>query len=385
MGAPRVRIVRGVVAAIALAVMWSLPSDDQVASAAPTVTVTEYAAGISGAPGQVPGTIAAGPDGNVWFTEYNQSIVAKITPTGQVTEYQLPAGHHPYGITAGPDGALWVSIDASTYDPQTCQFTGGHDKIARVTTDGQVTMFDTVSPHGKPSGITVGPDGALWFGMSGYLCLSPTVIGGSGIGRITTAGVASEFTAGFDPQEGVGSVANGPDGRIWFTDLFDEQIGAMTAGGTVTHHALPYAQFPSGLTTGPDGNVWFTINRSQGALGRSTPGGDLTFFTTGLPKDFDAWDIAVGPDQQLWFVGGGSGLGQITTAGTITMVSGISAQQYPAAITPGPAGSNTLWFAGTTVVGKVQLPAPPPTSSTTTTTPAGTPTTLLPVTPAFTG
>src|SRR6516225_6858587 len=67
--------------------------------------------------------ITSGPDGNLWFTEFafasqhtgfpdpisfNQSMIAKITPSGTITEYQLPNDSSgPTGIAAGPDGKLW--------------------------------------------------------------------------------------------------------------------------------------------------------------------------------------------------------------------------------------------------------------------------------------
>jgi virginiamycin B lyase len=43
----------------------------------PTGTVIEFS----------PGLIAAGPDGNPWFTEQLGNRVGRITPTGTVTEF----------------------------------------------------------------------------------------------------------------------------------------------------------------------------------------------------------------------------------------------------------------------------------------------------------
>ncbi|MDQ6826911.1 MAG: hypothetical protein M3Z14_06920, partial [Candidatus Eremiobacteraeota bacterium] len=37
-----------------------------------------------------PGALAFAPDGTVWLTEFNASAVAKMTPTGQFTEFTLP-------------------------------------------------------------------------------------------------------------------------------------------------------------------------------------------------------------------------------------------------------------------------------------------------------
>lgn len=378
------RLVLAVVAAVGLAVATVGVSSP--AGAIVPVTITSFTQGISGA-GQVPGTIAAGPDGNVWFTEYTQDRFARITPAGVVTTFDLPKGHHPYGIVGGPDGNLWITVDASLFDPFTCSFSGGEDYVAKVSTSGQVlATYPTAEPHRKPSQIIVGPDGALWFTESGWICASPQIIGGAGIGRVTTSGQVSEITAGIPQQSGPAALTVGADGRLWYTALYDEVVGAVTTGGAVTLYDLPFGQFGSGITTGSDGNVWFTINRSDPQIGKVTPTGTFTFFKAGLPDAFDVWDITSGPDGQLWFVGGDSGFGQITTAGAVTMVPGLPGQSQPAAITNGPAGSNTLWIAGDSSISRALLDIPPTTTTSTTTPTTSTTTTpSAPITPAFTG
>src|SRR5260221_6038429 len=69
--------------------------------------VREFSSGITASSG--PWDIAAGPDGNLWFTEGDGNRVGRITPTGKVTEFSagLTAGGFPEGITAGPDGSMW--------------------------------------------------------------------------------------------------------------------------------------------------------------------------------------------------------------------------------------------------------------------------------------
>ena len=120
--------------------------------------MTEFTGGVT--PGfsfdTEPFDIIAGPDGNLWFTEYRGSRIARITPAGVVTEFNLPMpGRQPSHITAGPDGNLW--------------FTEGQPGgIGRITTAGVVTEFLGGSTPGFtaeriPSGITTGADGNLWF------------------------------------------------------------------------------------------------------------------------------------------------------------------------------------------------------------------------------
>ena len=60
--------------------------------------------------------IAAGPDGNLWFTDNGAGQIGTINPTTHaITEYPIPyTNTNPYGITAGPDGNLWFADYART-------------------------------------------------------------------------------------------------------------------------------------------------------------------------------------------------------------------------------------------------------------------------------
>ncbi len=54
--------------------------------------------------------IAAGPDGDLWFTEFSGNAIGRITPAGVITEFAIPtAGSGPIGIAAGPDGNVWFA------------------------------------------------------------------------------------------------------------------------------------------------------------------------------------------------------------------------------------------------------------------------------------
>jgi len=96
--------------------------------------------------------IAAGPDGALWFTEFNDSgKIGRITPAGVITEYVAPTPFSgPHGITAGPDAALWFT-----------EYYG--NKVGRVTTAGAFSEYPLPSAFSYPFGIVAGPDGALWF------------------------------------------------------------------------------------------------------------------------------------------------------------------------------------------------------------------------------
>ena len=81
-----------------------LPAAPIQAAPVPVGTVTIVAQGISG-----PAGIAAGPDGNLWFTNFDSASIGRITPGGLVTNYTGTGIIGPEGIAAGPDGNLWFT------------------------------------------------------------------------------------------------------------------------------------------------------------------------------------------------------------------------------------------------------------------------------------
>jgi virginiamycin B lyase len=84
----------------------------------------------------------------------------------RITEFPIPfANSHPLGITAGPDGNLWFT-DFNT------------DQIGRSTTRGAMIAFATPTLDSQPLGIIAGPNSTLWF----------TESNADSIGRMSTGG-----------------------------------------------------------------------------------------------------------------------------------------------------------------------------------------------------
>ncbi|SDI18147.1 virginiamycin B lyase [Bradyrhizobium sp. Rc2d] len=200
------------------------------------------------------------------------------------TEFMLPPASRPSAITTGPDGALW--------------FTEAAGKIGRMTIDGNITEFP-IKGGGVLHSITTGPDGALWF----------TYFRGK-VGRMTTTGAVTEFT--ISPENSSpGAITSGPDGALWFTEPVSGKIVRMTTDGEMTEFALPNPDAqPWGIATGPDGALWFTeasCVRQQASrcivgnrIGRITTSGSVTEFA--IPSDgSETHSITTGPDGALWF------------------------------------------------------------------------------------
>ena len=50
----------------------------------------------------------AARDGDLWFVVDNDpETVDRITPSGEIEEFSLPAGSDPGQLASGPDGNLW--------------------------------------------------------------------------------------------------------------------------------------------------------------------------------------------------------------------------------------------------------------------------------------
>src|SRR5262249_3986705 len=197
--------------------------------------------------------LVPGPDGNLWYTAsfYTQfpltnqgSIVGRITPTGDVTNFNatnlgFSESGHGGGISTGADGNLWIGL-------------GG---VRPFTPDGQgLAPF----PGSRPlSDMVTDANGNVW-----------GLVWTDQIERIAPHGTVSDCsipvhqpfmnrTPELDPLRM--TITAGPDGNIWFSDPYANQIGNITPDGTVTEYAVPTPNsFPAGITVGPDGNIWFT-------------------------------------------------------------------------------------------------------------------------------
>ena len=63
----------------------------------------------------------------MWFTNYGNGAIGRITTAGAITSYTDPGISLPWGIAPGPDGALWFT--------EFFGFSSGNDhSIGRITT-----------------------------------------------------------------------------------------------------------------------------------------------------------------------------------------------------------------------------------------------------------
>jgi streptogramin lyase len=305
------------------------------ASASLVGEVTEFSTGIT--PNSLPARIAAGPEGDLWFTENNEfesTSIGRITPAGAVTQFPVRAFSEPLGIVAGPDGNLWFT----EVNNVPCEAGGCPSRVARIDpTTHAVAEFSTgITQGSQPWNIAAGPDGNLWFSER----TGPVGFAGQ-MARITPAGVVTEFKAGITGDTEPDGVTAGPDGNVWFTEEAGNRIGRITPGGTITEFPIPSANSePVAIVTGPDGNLWFAEQDSE-KIGRITPAGTITEFPLHAP-DGEPRAIALGPDGNIWFAMDNGDIGRITPTGVVTTcTTGIGGEI--SGLTAGPDGS--VWFA----------------------------------------
>lgn len=237
----------------------------------------------------------------------------------------LPLGssgdYSPSGIASGPQSSLWVT-DAIDQDY-------GENAVVQIATSGKALntfYYQGLSTEGSSFlDLVEGPDGNLWitdFYNEQILRMTPT--GKFTSYRLSTAPVA---------------ITVGPDKSLWFTEY--SAIGRITTRGKLTLYTVGTDN--AYLTAGPDGALWFT-EFSGNAIGRITTHGKYTQYTNGISSGAGPYGIASGPDGALWFTEAlGGRIGRITAKGRVTEYSrGITQSEEPSGITAGPDGA--LWF-----------------------------------------
>ena len=291
-----------------------------LAASAEAVTITLYRLPT---PDSRIGGMTLGRGGDVWFTEIWGNKIGRLTPEGSIQEFEIPTpSSDPQDIAMGSDGNFWFTESRG-------------NKIGTLTIDGAFAEYPLPSQGSDPFQIAAGPDGNLWF----------TELDNR-IGRITTAGVITEYTtAGVIEPYGITSAK---DGLLWFTVYGSGEIGSIdpSSGQISLYPILGYFPAPTGIAVGPDGNVWFVAGSffgdDHGQLGRVSPNGAITNFP--LPTSTAGPQDIVSSRGFLWFTEAvANQLGKATTGGAISEF-GLPGKPGPTSIVSAISG-RTMWVA----------------------------------------
>jgi len=259
------------------------------------------------------------------------------TPDGSIVDDSFapsPGFKTPSSVVLGPDGNIYATeFDQSIYNANgVSEGAPGHPRILQMKNDGsgtilnefdvETTTLGSVQVSSEPLGLCSNPDGNIYF----------TEKFGNKIGKLTLPAGTITYTAVPTGSPGAGSsqpglITSGPDGNLWFTEQVGNKIGRMTPGGSIVDFPLPTAQaVPFGIATGPDGALWFTEQGSQnavGKIGRITTAGTITNEYPVPTAIGQPTGITLGPDKNMWFTEkNGDGtvgkIGNITATGTVT-------------------------------------------------------------------
>jgi virginiamycin B lyase len=219
-----------------------------------------------------PYAITIGSDDNVWVTVKRGGIVARITPTGVETDFNigLPTAEITQ-IIAGPDGALWFSV----LDPD------NSDGVGRITTSGAFKFYPAASGAFV---LTSGTDGNIWF---------------TDYSNLYVMTVQGQIVAQYPLSDQLYGSVIGPDGNMWFTG--NNNLYRVTSGGQVSQYASPPG---SGLfdIANEDGRLWITGNSQNGYAVLPFDPISLTFGTP-IPSPNIVRREVTGPDGNLWMTG----------------------------------------------------------------------------------
>ncbi|HEY2536534.1 MAG TPA: hypothetical protein VGI24_06075 [Solirubrobacteraceae bacterium] len=283
-----------------------VPTSQEGAAASGTVQYS-YAAQEQQAEYTVPGElpwpedIAAGVEGNLWFTEIKGDKIGKINSVGTMKTYSVPSGHGPRAIARGAEGDMW--------------FTENVEKIGKVTPSGTISEYALAKGETAES-IAAGPNGNMWYTTNNFGERHEWL----SVGEIQPSGYAWSFrslhTSG---EESDADIAAGPAGSetMWVSEYAANKICKITVSGEVSEYSLPAGSKPTSLAAGSDGNIWFAEGGTK-KIGKMSPGGTIlaeyALVEGGAPEH-----IIAGAEGDLWFTHGPGSLSKITTSGTVTV------------------------------------------------------------------
>jgi virginiamycin B lyase len=199
--------------------------------------------------------------------------------------------------------------------PSDCSVLGGksilRSKLTPLNTGGAVTTYSLPPPDRYPNGVAVSADGSVWFGEQGV----------PGLGHLYSNGTLVEYAWPFSyPGRSSPSQTCAQktaiwtvviwNGRVWAGDVTGNQlVGLDPATGSVKTIKLnSTGAFPYGLTAGPDGALWFTELFAP-KIGRVDTAGNLEEYSLNGNRSAPA-EISFANSTRGYYVDVGAGLYQ---------------------------------------------------------------------------
>jgi virginiamycin B lyase len=344
-------------------------------------TITEYKSLPSNS-----GANGIASDGvHLWVAEGGKTNeIAEIDPsTGaviqQISVPVLPAAPigataQPYSIVVDNGGKVWFTEDGDggigMYDPN--HPTAGVTSYPLPRTPG-----GSYDPGAQPEGLTVAPDGNIWFTENAANLVGWINPASTPPNSPSTTKVYPLPPGGTNPDQ----ITSTPDGRIWFTETNANAIGMFdpanpSAGIMPISLQIPAGMSGKGIAVGSDGNLWIGLQSPAGTGGavlrvNSKASAQQTIYldnASGFSRLGVAY-VTAGNDGKIWFseasdknTTGTLGVIDPASPGTPQLQSTSVSYSQAAWLVKGPSG--IVWFtdANNNSVGVVNstVPAPPP-------------------------
>ncbi len=236
---PRPLLIRAL--AVLCAAAGLLVADVAPATAAPKVTGKFAVSGVG-----TNNELTKGPDGNIWVTLDQTNDLARITPNGNVQEFNPANVSSPVGIASGPGGTLWVTQagGVAVFDPA----------------DPDSAEKFTINDIADPRPIVRGPDGNMW------------TVSGQNVIRIPVAD--PEAAVSFPAAVAGRDIDRGKDGRLWVAD-FGGQVLRVKTDGTARAFDTGNGSGLQAIAAGPKGEAGYADPTSNPQIAGRIGGGKV--------------------------------------------------------------------------------------------------------------
>lgn len=277
---------------------------------------------------------------SVVATAGSLSASGPISVTPGYYQYKIPTGpsSYPVGITLGPDGKIWFTESSA-------------DKIGSLAVSlpyyGSTVVFKEYpvpTANAGPQTIVRGSDGRLWFSETNA----------NKIGAVTTAGAFSEDPTLFGTGDLPLGLVDRGDGTMWYTGFGADRLGYVSegpggGGGETTLPEAPTQVQPTGIAEGSDGYIYFS-EAADGRIGRLHDlFGTVQEITVTAPSGSSTspqlGQMVSGPDGNLWVVDTTNSQIDVISPNGFYVANQITTPTPgtgPTGITVGPDGA--LWF-----------------------------------------
>jgi virginiamycin B lyase len=257
------------------------------------------------------GRIVTAPDGAMWFIEKDANKVGRITPGGQITEFDLgartTADSTVKDVAVAADGTVWVAYDSGW-------------RVKAIDAAGQTVRGPYVFDYPYAEQIAIAGDGTPWVTMNYDEDFVVRIVGDQAL-RSSNAPQCQE------------ALARAVDGAMWCrTESGLTRLNGDASGG-VTYPANNDAAYPYAIAAGPVGSIWFG-RYFGGTMFTSPDDGEVGYLdaATGAVTAFNTGertapaDLVPGPDGSMWFtsIGAAAGIGHISAQGrgALTAIGG---------------------------------------------------------------